>query len=131
LAEGVVRSDTRKLIAKALKRNVDELMAAYAGQREKQAQAVAALNGHHPKREIQTAIGPVTMQVPKIRSRQDKSVTFPSARVTPYVRKTTRLEAAISCLYLKGYLDRRDARNSGSLTWGQRPKAVPPVRCLD
>ncbi|MCA9501369.1 MAG: IS256 family transposase, partial [Nitrospira sp.] len=53
-------------------------------------------------REIQTGIGPVTVQVPKVRSRQGEPVTFRSALVPPYVRKTASLEAAIPWLYLKG-----------------------------
>ncbi len=60
-------------------------------------------NGHHPGREIQTGIGPLTVQVPKVRSRRGEPVTaFRSALVPPYVRKTASLEAAIPWLYLKG-----------------------------
>jgi transposase-like protein len=44
----------------------------------------------------------VTVQVPKVRSRQGDPVTFHSALVPPYVRKTASLEAAIPWLYLKG-----------------------------
>ena len=64
--------------------------------------ARVVLSGHHPTREIQTGIGPVTVQVPKVRSRQGEPVTFHSALVPPYVRKTASLEAAIPWLYLKG-----------------------------
>lgn len=44
----------------------------------------------------------MTVQVPKVRSRLGKPVTFRSALVPPYVRKTASLEAAIPWLYLKG-----------------------------
>jgi len=40
--------------------------------------------------------------VPKVRNRQGEPVTFHSAVVPPYVRKTACLEAAIPWLYLKG-----------------------------
>jgi transposase-like protein len=79
-----------------------ELLAAYAEHRDEQDRAIVVRNGHHPMREIQTGIGPVTVQVPKVRSRQGASVTFRSALVPPYVRKTRSLEAAIPWLYLKG-----------------------------
>lgn len=59
-------------------------------------------NGHHPARDIQRGIGPVRVQVPKVRSRQGQPVTFRSVLVLPYVRKTARLEAAIPWLSLKG-----------------------------
>lgn len=39
---------------------------------------------------------------PKVRSRDGKPVTFRSALVPPYVRKSKSLEAALPWLYLKG-----------------------------
>ena len=98
----LMRSSACELIAAALKTEVDELVASYAEQRDERARAAVVRNGHHPAREIQTGIGPVTVQVPKVRSRQGQPVTFRSALVPPYVRKTARLEAAIPWLYLKG-----------------------------
>jgi len=59
-------------------------------------------NGRHPEREIQTGIGPVTVRIPKVRAKDGKPVTFHSALVPPYVRKTASLEAALPWLYLKG-----------------------------
>jgi transposase-like protein len=59
-------------------------------------------HGYQPQREIQTGIGPVTVQVPKVRSRDGKPVSFHSALVPPYVRKSASLEAALPWLYLKG-----------------------------
>ena len=51
---------------------------------------------------MQTGIGPVTVKVPKVRSKSGKPVTFHSALVPPYVRKAKSLEAALPWLYLKG-----------------------------
>ena len=42
------------------------------------------------------------MKVPKVRSRSGEPVSFRSALVPPYVRKTASLEAALPWLYLKG-----------------------------
>ena len=42
------------------------------------------------------------MKIPKVRSRSGAPVTFHSALVPPYIRKTRSLEAAIPWLYLKG-----------------------------
>lgn len=98
----LLQSSARELIAVALKTEVEELVASYADQRDEQARAVVVRNGYHPTRDIQTGIGPVTVQVPKVRSRQGQPVTFRSALVPPYVRKTATLETAIPWLYLKG-----------------------------
>ena len=98
----LIRAGAQKLIAQALKAEVVELLATYAAQQDEQGHARVVLSGHHPTREIQTGIGPVTVQVPKVRSREGEPVTFRSALVPPYVRKTRSLEAALPWLYLKG-----------------------------
>ncbi len=82
--------------------DVAELLATYADQRDEQGHARVVLSGHQPTRDIQTGIGPVTLKVPKVCNRQGASVTFHSALVPPYVRKTASFEVAIQWLYLKG-----------------------------
>ncbi len=98
----LIRTGAQQLIAQALKVEVADLLATYADQQDEQGHARVVLSGHQPAREIQTGIGPVTVQVPKVRSRHGKPVRFHSALVPPYVRKTASLEAAIPWLYLKG-----------------------------
>jgi transposase-like protein len=51
---------------------------------------------------VQTGIGPVSVRIPKVRSKNGQPVTFRSALVPPYVRRTRTLEAALPWLYLKG-----------------------------
>lgn len=98
----LIRTGAQKLIAQALQVEVAELLATYADQQDEQGHARVVLSGRHPPREIQTGIGPVTVQVPKVRSREGEPVTFRSALVPPYVRKTRSLEAVLPWLYLKG-----------------------------
>ena len=98
----MLRVGAQKLLKQALEAEVTELLATYANRRDEGGRSVVVRNGHQPKREIQTGIGPVTVQVPKVRSRQGEPVTFRSALVPPYVRKTRTLEAAVPWLYLKG-----------------------------
>ena len=64
--------------------------------------AAVVCNGYQPEHELQTGIGPVTVRIPKVRSRSGEPVTFHSALAPPYVRKTRSLEAALPWLYLKG-----------------------------
>ena len=98
----LIRLGAQQLIAQALKAEVADLMATYTEQRNAQGRAGVVRNGSHPARDIQTGIGPVTVRVPKVRSRQGEPVTFHSALVLPYVRKMASLAAAIPWLYLKG-----------------------------
>ena len=98
----LLRTGARQLLAHALEAERAELLAQYADQQDEQGRAMVVGSGHHPEREIQTGLGPVSVQVPTVRSRQGPPVTFHSALVPPYVRKSATLEAAIPWLYLKG-----------------------------
>ncbi len=98
----LIRAGAQKLIAQAVEAEVAELLALSVDQQDETGRALVVRSGHHPARDIQTGIGPVTVQVPKVRSRKGEPVTFRSALVPPYVRKTRSLEAALPWLYLKG-----------------------------
>lgn len=91
-----------KLIQQAVEDELEVLLNNYADQKTADGHAAVVRNGYLPKRELQTGIGPVTVQIPKIRSKDGTPVTFHSALVPPYVRKTQSLEAALPWLYLKG-----------------------------
>ena len=98
----LVRAGARKLIEQAIDIELQELLSQYTGQQTDSGHAAVVRNGYLPERAIQTGIGPVTVKIPKVRSRSGAPVTFHSALVPPYIRKTRSLEAAIPWLYLKG-----------------------------
>lgn len=98
----LIRDGARKLIAEGLEAEVGELLATLSERRDAAGRAAVVRNGYQPEREIQTGIGPVTVKVPKVRSRDGRPVSFRSALVPPYVRKSASLEAALPWLYLKG-----------------------------
>lgn len=98
----LLRSGARQLIAGALEVELQALLAEYEGQTNAAGHAAVVRNGYQPERELQTGIGPVTVRIPKVRSRTGEPVTFRSALVPPYVRKARSLEAALPWLYLKG-----------------------------
>lgn len=98
----VIRAGAKKLIAQALEAEVAELLSAFAGEYDEAGRTAVVRNGYQPARAIQTGIGPVLVQVPKVRRRQGPAVRFHSTLVPPYVRKSASLEAALPWLYLKG-----------------------------
>lgn len=98
----LLRSGARQLLQQAIEAEVQELLAAHSGRVLEDGRAGVVRNGHQPEREIQTGIGPVTVKIPKVRAKTGEPVTFRSALVPPYVRKTQSLEAALPWLYLKG-----------------------------
>ena len=98
----LLRKGARELLQSAVEAELETFMARFQDRKTPDGHASVVRNGHHPEREVQTGIGPVTVKVPKVRSKTGKPVTFHSALVPPYVRKAKSLEAALPWLYLKG-----------------------------
>lgn len=98
----LLRSGTKQLIHQFVETELQVLLEQYQSRLTDNGKPAVVRNGYHPERSIQTGIGPVTVKIPKVRSRDGKPVMFHSALVPPYVRKTRSLEAAIPWLYLKG-----------------------------
>jgi transposase-like protein len=98
----LLRSGAQQLINQAVEAELQELLSQHSERRTEDGHAGVVRNGHLPERKLQTGLGPVTVRVPKVRSNAGKPVTFHSALVPPYVRKTRSLEAALPWLYLKG-----------------------------
>jgi len=98
----LVRQGARQIIQQAVEAELKVFMERFSERLLANGKAAVVRNGYHPEREIQTGIGPVTVRIPKVRSKDGYPVTFHSSLVPPYIRKTRSLEAAIPWLYLKG-----------------------------
>ena len=98
----LLKTGAQKLIQQAVELELQELLARHADCRTDEGKMGVVRNGYLPERELQTGIGPVTVKIPKVRSKTGEPVTLHSALVPPYVRKTKSLEAALPWLYLKG-----------------------------
>jgi len=98
----LLRQGAKQLIERAVEAELVEHLARYEGLTDDQGRRTVVRNGYLPEREVVTGIGPVTVKVPKVRSRTEERAVFRSALVPPYVRKAKRVEAALPWLYLKG-----------------------------
>lgn len=98
----LLREGAKQLINQAVAAKLQELLESYSEHRTVDGKAGVVRNGYLPERALQSGIGPVTVRIPKVRSKTGEPVTFRSALVPPYVRKTKSLEAALPWLYLKG-----------------------------
>ncbi len=101
LAE-LLRTGAEQLICQAVEAEFLELLAEHSERQTEDGKAGVGRNAYLPERELQTGLGPVTVRIPKVRAKTGEPVTFRSALVPPYVRKTRSLEAALPWLYLKG-----------------------------
>lgn len=98
----MLRAGAQQLIQQAVETELQGLLAEHATRRTEDGKAGVVRNGYLPERELQTGIGSVSVKIPKVRAKTGEPVTFRSALVPPYVRKTKSLEAALPWLYLKG-----------------------------
>ncbi|MCU7887297.1 MAG: transposase [Candidatus Thiodiazotropha sp. (ex Lucinoma aequizonata)] len=98
----LLRTGAERLIYQAVEVELLELLPEHSERRTEDGKAGVVRNGHLPGRELQTGLGQVTVQIPKVRAKSGEPVTLHSALVSPYVRKTRSLEAALPWLYLKG-----------------------------
>lgn len=98
----ILRAGAQQLIQQAVEAELQHLLHQHAGNRTPGGTAGVVRNGYLPERELQTSLGPIPVRIPKVRSKTGEAVTFRSALVPPYVRKTRTLEAALPWLYLKG-----------------------------
>ena len=124
---GLLRTGAQDLIAQAVEAEFSGYMAQFAQLRTEAGHAAVVRNGHHPERPFQTGIGPVNVRIPKVRSKDGTPVTFRSALVPPYVRRTKSLEAALPWLYLKG-ISSGEMAPASRCSWAQMPRVCRPTR---
>ena len=100
----VLRDGARKLIEQAIHAELAALMNAFSGERLEDGRARLVRHGHLPEREVMTGIGPVPVNVPRVRDRcagEDK-ISFTPSILPRYLRKARSVEELLPWLYLKG-----------------------------
>jgi transposase-like protein len=99
--EELVRRGARDILQRAIEAEVEVLLDEFASVSLIDGRRAVVRNGYLPSREILTTVGPVEVQVPKVRDRTG-GVTFHSTLAPPDVRRSARVAAALPWLYLKG-----------------------------
>jgi len=100
--DDLIRQGARQVIQQAIEAELAHLLEEYDNVKTLNGQRAVVRNGTLPQRQVLTAVGPVTVNVPKVRDRSGSGVKFNSAIVPPYVRRSARISAALPWLYLKG-----------------------------
>ena len=81
------------MIQQAVEAELASMLEQYSNVKSIDGRRAVVRNGYLPEREVVTAIGPVTVQVPKVRDRSGSGIKFNSTIVPPYVRKSARVSA--------------------------------------
>ena len=86
----LLRVGAQQLIQRAVEAELAELLSQHNDRRTETGHAGVVRNGYLPERELQTGVGPVTVQIPKVRAKTGEAVTFRSALYHPTFGRRSR-----------------------------------------
>ena len=103
----IVREGARRMLAAALEAEVDDYLAASAGERDEQGRRLVVRNGHARQREVTTVAGAVAVRAPRVNDRRidpqtGQRVRFRSVILPPWCRKSPKVAEVLPLLYLHG-----------------------------
>ena len=102
----ILRQGAQQMLATAVENEVAQYIADHERLRDTSGHRLVVRNGHLPARTIQTGVGPVEVQQPRINDKRidenGQSIRFSSKILPPYLRRTKTIEELIPWLYLKG-----------------------------
>ena len=100
----LLRDGARRLLAEAIEAEIAAWIDTHAHLKDAAGRHQVVRNGHLPERTIQTGIGPIEVQQPRVQDRRpaERREKFTPAVLPPYLRRTKSLEELIPWLYLKG-----------------------------
>lgn len=122
--EEILREGARKLLQQAIENEVNECLELYQDRKDEHGRKIIKRNGYLPKRQIQTGIGPVSIEQPRIRG-----VQFSSAILPRYLRRIPSIDALVPALYLKG-VSTGDMQEALEAILGKDAKGLSPTNIV-
>ena len=103
----LAREGARRMLAEALKAEADAFVASFADEQLEDGRQRIVRHGFGPERKLQTGIGSLDVQRPKVRDRlatadPSKKIRFTSNILPKWARRSVSLDALLPVLYLKG-----------------------------
>ena len=126
----VLRDGARRLLAQAIEAEAGAFLAVMKDERLPDGRARLVRHGHGPQRTIQTGIGPVAVRRVKVRDRgaaEAAGITFTSAILPKWARRTKSLDALLPVLYLRGISTGDFQEALGALLGDDAPNLSPSV----
>ncbi len=119
----LIRNGARELIAQAVEAELHTLLQQHQNNTLDDGRQAVVRNGYLPKRTIQTGIGDIEVQVPKVRDRSGSGIYFNSTLLPPYLKRSKSVEELIPWLYLKG-ISTGDYQEALSALLGDQAKGL-------
>ncbi len=104
--EEILRAGARKMLQEAIESEVEAYIATHVDQKDSSGRRLVVRNGWHPEREIQTGLGQIKIQRPKVNDKRldenGERFRFSSKILPAYLRRTKNIEELLPWLYLRG-----------------------------
>jgi len=81
---------------------VKQRLAECSGRKSPEGDPAVVRNGHHKVRTVLTGAGPVSVRIPRIRSRDGKRESFVSEPAEPFRRRTPHMDEVLAYTHLMG-----------------------------
>ena len=121
----IARKGAREMLAAALELEVQAFMTMHQSGAPEDAPRLIR-NGYLPKRSVQTGLGSIEVQVPRVRARHPESkIKFSSSIIPPYLRRSKSVEEFLPLLYLKG-ISTGDFQDTLAPLLGENAKNLTP-----
>jgi transposase-like protein len=110
----LLREGARELLMNAVYAELESFLREHSSRLLPDGRAAIVRNGYLPRRTVQTGVGEIEAQVPKVRDRSHSGVKFNSSLLPPYLKRTKSIDEMLPWLYLKGVStgDYQEALNS-------------------
>jgi len=104
ILDEILRDGARSMLTRAIEEEVAAYIDARQDLRDDNGRRLVVRNGRMPKRSIQTPMGSLEVEQPRVRDRRnpEEREIFRSSILPPYLRKTKSIEDLLPWLYLKG-----------------------------
>jgi len=128
----IAREGARRMLGEALVAEADAFVASFGEERLADGRQRIVRHGFGPERQIQTGIGAVPVQRPKVRDRGHEGIDvskirFTSSILPKWARRSPSLDALLPVLYLRGISTGDFQEALGALLGADAPNLSPSV----
>jgi transposase-like protein len=107
LIDEIVRDGARRMLAAALRAEVDAYVAAFAAEVDADGRRLVVRNGYHQPRQVMTSSGAVEVVAPRVNDKRIDPATgerarFSSAILPAWCRRSPKISEVLPLLYLHG-----------------------------
>ena len=95
----LLRQGAKKMLQSAIESEVAAYVDQHKSYLDGEGRRMVVRNGHHPERDLQTGIGPITIKKPKVNDKRvdehGERIRFHSSIVPAYLKRTKSVEELI------------------------------------